>query len=597
MVRKRRPIVSKVSGKAKRVLVLPDAHYPHQDPAAMGCVFHAIEVWNPDEVVILGDWLDAAAFSAHSKRSFIETEGADFLETEVGPCNSALDRIQGKKDRPVVFLEGNHCNRIERAALAMGGDLGKALYKLASPERVLRHRVNSEGEPGTKRKNFTWVPYLKSWEHSHYKITKDLIAVHGWSIAKNAAKVHLDLVRSCSIVHGHCVPLDYEVLTGRGWVQLRDVAVGDTALSYTPTGMMWGPVKEKVEYSYTGEMAVFNHPDIRMRMTDLHHVYTADGRYIPVRDAIAQGVRVSDLPLYGAPCDRTPEDMPSGVGGISDSELRLLVAYCADGHKDKKQQSVRWHVSKQRKIDRLTQLIAEFETERGEISELEWSAPGKNGGRKTKKISRQLQLRLLELAPGKTLPAWLVRLSARQREVFLEELTLWDGSHLWENCRQFQSHKSEEIDLVQQVLAQHGIFASRRSNGKGLQWNVGQTSQRFAELSSLVEWETVTGEPVGCITTDYNNFVFRTPDGKVQVSGNTHRAQSYTGRDPLSNRILQAWSPGCLSRLVPIYMATQPSDWTHGFSMVYVGDRSWTNYSVPISKGECVLPGGQLVRC
>lgn len=272
--------MAKVSGKAKRVLVLPDAHYPHVDEAAMGCVFHAIEIWNPDEVVILGDWLDAAAFSQHGKRSFVETEGADYLETEVGPCNSALDRIQGPKDRPTVFLEGNHCNRIERAALAMGGDLGRALYKLASPERVLRHRVNKDGEPGVKRKNFRWVPYLTSWEHSHHKIAKDLIAVHGWSIAKNAAKVHLDLVRSCSIVHGH-----------------------------------------------------------------------------------------------------------------------------------------------------------------------------------------------------------------------------------------------------------------------------------------------------------------------------THRAQSYTGRDPLSNKLLHAWSPGCLSKLVPIYMATQPSDWSHGFSMVYIGEKSWTKYDVPISRGECVLPGGELVKC
>jgi hypothetical protein len=81
------------------------------------------------------------------------------------------------------------------------------------------------------------------------------------------------------------------------------------------------------------------------------------------------------------------------------------------------------------------------------------------------------------------------------------------------------------------------------------------------------------------------------------VYGHTHRAQMETARDPLTNRILHSWSPGCLSRLVPLYQASTPNSWTHGFSVVYRGRRSWTPYTVSIHPGGwAVLPDGTEVR-
>lgn len=174
----------------------------------MACVLHVCRAWRPDLVVILGDWLEGAAFSSHGRRSFAEKAPA-FVAGEVAPCNDFLDKLQGRNHRPLVYCEGNHEARVERYATGLG-DVGADLYALASPRRLITHRVDAAGTPRTPRKNFVWIPYLGKGVHSHYLISprlkrsSALIAIHGWSTAPNAAKAHLDLARDVSVVHGHC---------------------------------------------------------------------------------------------------------------------------------------------------------------------------------------------------------------------------------------------------------------------------------------------------------------------------------------------------------------------------------------------------------
>lgn len=81
------------------------------------------------------------------------------------------------------------------------------------------------------------------------------------------------------------------------------------------------------------------------------------------------------------------------------------------------------------------------------------------------------------------------------------------------------------------------------------------------------------------------------------VYGHTHRAQSTTSRDPWSGALIKAWSPGTLSKLQPIYAhGGAPSDWSHGFGVVFVGTESWTDYTISIVKGSCVLPDGREIK-
>lgn len=79
--------------------------------------------------------------------------------------------------------------------------------------------------------------------------------------------------------------------------------------------------------------------------------------------------------------------------------------------------------------------------------------------------------------------------------------------------------------------------------------------------------------------------------------GHTHRAQTITSRDPWNGSLIKSFNPGTLSQLQPRYAhGGSPSDWSHGFAIIYVGSESWTEYIISIVDGRCVLPDGRELR-
>lgn len=172
------------------IVVLPDLHIPYHDEAALDCAMQAIQHLKPARVIILGDWLDCASFSAHGVSRIAELHAVRFVEDEVQPCCEVLDEIQRWTD-DLIFIEGNHEFRVERFAASWGSKLGPDIYKLMAPGRLL----------GENRTAFTYIPY--SDPLAHYEVTPNLWAIHGWTHAKTAARKHLEKARSVSIVYGH----------------------------------------------------------------------------------------------------------------------------------------------------------------------------------------------------------------------------------------------------------------------------------------------------------------------------------------------------------------------------------------------------------
>ncbi len=172
------------------VMVLPDLHVPYHDKPALSCALKAHEFLKPKRTIILGDWLDAEPFKTFERKSLLEKAAIDFKVDEVDPCNEILDILQ-KNTKLMVFIEGNHEFRIERAAANARNKGLAAVHSLISPKNLL----------GVGRKDFIWVPYNK--QLSHYKITPELWAFHGWSHSKHVAETHLNYLMSVSAVFGH----------------------------------------------------------------------------------------------------------------------------------------------------------------------------------------------------------------------------------------------------------------------------------------------------------------------------------------------------------------------------------------------------------
>jgi hypothetical protein len=63
------------------------------------------------------------------------------------------------------------------------------------------------------RSRCTYVPYGSvGGTYPHYAINRRIIAVHGWSYARNATKQHLQISQGRSVIHGHTHRADASII-------------------------------------------------------------------------------------------------------------------------------------------------------------------------------------------------------------------------------------------------------------------------------------------------------------------------------------------------------------------------------------------------
>ena len=182
---------------AKTVLAFGDVHVPYHHAGAVEVLCRAAERLRPDLVVCLGAVLDCGQFSQHPPtHGLLETEYAADLAT----ANALLDRLAATCKR-LVIIEGNHEYRLDRWAAATAE--GRGAYSMLAPRSRLM-----EGRPGA-----TYVRYgSAAGRYPHFRINSRIVAVHGWSYAKNATKQHLAISQGRSVVHGHTHRADSSIV-------------------------------------------------------------------------------------------------------------------------------------------------------------------------------------------------------------------------------------------------------------------------------------------------------------------------------------------------------------------------------------------------
>lgn len=547
-------------------LLIPDCHVPYQDKRAYALMLRAARSAGIKNVAILGDYLDFYAVSSHSK----DPRKVD-LGWEVEQGCVALDGLDAQFKGEKIYISGNHEDRLARYLM----DKAPELFETVKVEKLL----------GLKDRGWRYVPYKQ-----HAKIGK-LHLTH--DVGKAGKYAHYDALSAFqgNVVIGHCLPIDYEVLTRRGFKRLSEISVGEDVLAYENGHAIYTPVLDRVEWDYDGEMAEFDNAVIRQRMTSEHHLYTKGGRYIPVREA-AETVTKADLVRFTAPLSG------GHTAPLSDDMLRLVVAYSADGSRQKDTNHIRFHFSKQRKIERLTGL---WKAVGGTI---EWR-DGVGERKKSAGLDRATQDALLDLCPDKQLPAWLLKLDHRQRRVVIDELEHWDGTVLRHDgkgdvgIRQFCSFKAVEQDLVQLLLMQAGI-RSRRYPGGRIAYDLQEpdkTTDGRRVLGEFLSWAP-TKERVGCISTRVQNFFIRTTEGSVELTGNTHRlgyAVEGNARGKPHVGAMFGWL-GDINQVDYMHNIRARRDWAHGFGVAYVEKSGLVHLTpIPIVEGTVVLEG-KLIR-
>ncbi len=140
-----------------------------------------ISAFEPNEIVIGGDFLDCASLSHWNENKRLEVEGKRF-QNEISVANKELDFLQSCSNK-VTFLEGNHCQWIDQYI-----ERHPAMEGLMNLQKVL----------GFKKRKIEFIPYC---DGNLYK-TGSLYWCHGYYAGEHHAKKHFQKF-GCNIMYGH----------------------------------------------------------------------------------------------------------------------------------------------------------------------------------------------------------------------------------------------------------------------------------------------------------------------------------------------------------------------------------------------------------
>lgn len=160
--------------KEQDVLVFPDIHVPVEDKQTMRAVLRYTKDRNPDQLVILGDYMELGMISSYVKSDLRAISGKT-IKRDFYYGNKLLDQIQEAAPKAAItLLEGNHDFRMET-------------YINAHP--VLEGTMEVPVLLKLKERGIRWVPNWSTGEI--YKIGKAHFS-HGVYEGPHHAKTHAD---------------------------------------------------------------------------------------------------------------------------------------------------------------------------------------------------------------------------------------------------------------------------------------------------------------------------------------------------------------------------------------------------------------------
>lgn len=371
-------------------------------------------------------------------------------------------------------------------------------------DRILIHHNAGTNDEAARR---TWYKSTGVGTSAHYQITPDktwgcvgenAVAFHAgnyemnqrsigiehlnstgapsWLIAeetyKRSAKLIADISKRLNIpidtehVLPHraispslCLPENYtELLTPKGWVLLKDIQVGDTIATYRldDESIIFDEVYNKVDTHVKDTWKVrdvettANHrmlwrlgKDGSPRITDLRNMLSQKGTlYIPNAGYF------------------------EGVGlNISDRFLQYTVAVQADGHymydnryKSKSYYGIEFHLSKQRKIDLILDILDDLG------KEYTYSKQS-NGTSKIRVYGAKEVQEVEQYLDNKKFTWDFLNMSPKQAKLFLDYILDFDGCR---SSKDYSSSNQQNIDVVQAIASLNGVGTRSSNDSKRL---------------------------------------------------------------------------------------------------------------------------------
>jgi hypothetical protein len=319
--------------------------------------------------------------------------------------------------------------------------------------------------------------------------------------------------------HIHCFTPDVEVLTNNGWRTFDHVL--DTDLIGTCNLMTGNFEFQKIDSKfvkndYCGDIITFLTKDIDISVTPEHNMALRDHQLLPA----SQITNYADL----------LKSCQNDVGlDMTDDMIRLIVWISADGNlelytnKDGNSTiaSVRFHIKKARKIERLTTLLDAMCIPYTEGLQA-------TGNTKIRISNRGGRLDYILCHFGlssKILPKCLVGMNRHQFDVFIEEYSHTDGTRNLDTFTQVNTSKRQEVDIFQEICVRNGACAnvSKRKNSNN--WTIGVTKDKHCahvrHSKGSIRCSAYEGS-IWCLTVKNGTLIVRR-NGKVVITGNSRQ--------------------------------------------------------------------------
>lgn len=171
-----------------RVGFIPDCHHPNAHTKSWSLMLRAMHRWQPEVLVVLGDFADAETLSAHPPD---EPGSRDFAD-EVESVKKALDQLEELHAVSQVYIAGNHEFRLERYLARQAPALFRQLK--GWPTLLDLHE-----------RGWQWVPYRRSASLGKLHITHDT-----GSAGMNAHRMSSAVFGGSALI-GHTHRMAYEV--------------------------------------------------------------------------------------------------------------------------------------------------------------------------------------------------------------------------------------------------------------------------------------------------------------------------------------------------------------------------------------------------
>lgn len=334
----------------------------------------------------------------------------------------------------------------------------------------------------------------------------DVLTVENWI----GINIHRASRASLNSIGPWCLSTqDTEVLTPNGWIEAKDYSLDSEVLVFNNiTGKSeWVFPTALLREDYKGDMILHKANKIEMLVTPNHSIPLANNlSKTKGQLQIKEYKTAEELYYYNKPINiPISAELDTSSSFINTEEAKLIISFLADGYEDEWQ--YRWHLKRQRKIDRLKSILDSLKIKYKET--------------KTKSDTTYIRFRKCEY-PNLTKnidPAFALKLPLDIKIVMLQELIYWDGSKSNRSDTSLKklqvcigSVRKNHIDFYELLAITSGYGCTRNVfvDKRNLEWKPLYKCNIIEgrKVYNLNRPETSTGSWTSEVVKDYDNSIF-----------------------------------------------------------------------------------------